>query len=57
MLQLGSDGYCVKYLVKISNDSLLHAYTAVGLLLYRIAGCNVEGILIVYRKWIQVFIV
>ena len=57
MLQLGSDGYCVKYLVKISSDSLFHAYTAFGLLLYQIASCSVEGILIVYRKWIQVFIV
>jgi hypothetical protein len=57
MLQMGSDGYCVKYLVKMSSDSLLHAYTAVGLLLYKIASCSVEGILIVYRKWIQVVIV
>ena len=51
MLQLGSDGCCVKYLVNISSDSLFHAFTAVGLLLYQIAGCSVEGILTVYRKW------
>ena len=57
MLQLGSDGCCVKYLVKISSDSLFHAYTAVILLLYQIASCGVEVILIVYRKWIQVSIV
>jgi hypothetical protein len=37
----------VKYLVKIYSDSLFYAYTAVGLLLYPLAGCSVEGILIV----------